>query len=217
MSESTTSGRGVASLVSGLGWLAVIGGAGLVVYGLYALFQNDFGLAAGGPLMAGGAVTITLGLLSIINATMAKAMVDTANNTAKLLNAGSMAAVTTANNPDTSDADLPSFNVPDNTANEKLDEAVDDVDNAPTDLPPDIPDIPSFGEAPGATPPPPPPPIAPDMSDPRGWPLAIDEFDLDGHLAMTLEDGSIGVETPQGWRRLPNIDDARTWLSQQSI
>jgi hypothetical protein len=51
------------------------------------------------------------------------------------------------------------------------------------------------------------------MSDPRLWPLAMDEFDLDGHLAMTLEDGSIAVETPEGWARLPNLDDARTWLS----
>jgi hypothetical protein len=32
---------------------------------------------------------------------------------------------------------------------------------------------------------------------------------------MTLEDGSIAVETPEGWRRLPNLDDARGWLAQR--
>ena len=34
-------------------------------------------------------------------------------------------------------------------------------------------------------------------------------------LAMTLEDGSIAVETPEGWCRLPNMDDARNWLAQR--
>ena len=62
---------------------------------------------------------------------------------------------------------------------------------------------------------PPPPQIVADTSDPRSWPLAIDEFNIDGHLAMTLEDGSVAVETPVGWRRLPNLDTARTWLAQQ--
>jgi hypothetical protein len=60
-----------------------------------------------------------------------------------------------------------------------------------------------------------PPVIVPDTSDPRLWPLAVDEFDLDGHLAMTLEDGSIAVETPEGWCRLPNLEDARSWLAQR--
>lgn len=73
----------------------------------------------------------------------------------------------------------------------------------------ETPDLPPFEPAPAA-----PAPITPDMSDPRLWPLAVDEFDLDGHLAMTLEDGSIAVETPAGWARLPSLEDARTWLSQ---
>jgi hypothetical protein len=74
-----------------------------------------------------------------------------------------------------------------------------------------VPDIPPFEPAAAA----PPPVIVPDTSDPRLWPLAVDEFDLDGHLAMTLEDGSIAVETPEGWCRLPNLDDARSWLAQR--
>ncbi|MEE4237695.1 MAG: hypothetical protein V2I51_13330, partial [Anderseniella sp.] len=74
----------------------------------------------------------------------------------------------------------------------------------------DVPELPPYQTAPAT---PRPAEIVPDMSDPRLWPLAMDEFDLDGHLAMTLEDGSIAVETPEGWARLPNLDDARTWLS----
>ena len=96
MSDDTTSGGGIVKLVAALGWLAVIGGAGLIGYGIYALLQSDFGMAAGAPLLAGGATTAALGLLAIVNATMARAMIDTANNTARLLAAGGVAATATA-------------------------------------------------------------------------------------------------------------------------
>ncbi len=211
MSDEATSGRGIAGLVGALGWLAVLGGGCLLGYGVYLLMQSDFGIAAGGPLMAGGAATLTLGLLCVINATMAKAMIATANNTAKLLNGGPTAggAMIIA---ETGDGDLPPMKPAadsDAAAPKADDEAVstDEVasaEEAPAQTP--------FEPAPYA---PPPPPIIPDTSDPRGWPLAIDEFDIDGHLAMTLEDSSVAVETPVGWRRLPNLDTARTWLAQQ--
>lgn len=92
---------------------------------------------------------------------------------------------------------------------------MNEVGRISTSLSSTEPDIPPFDAAVRSAPPPP-APIVPDMSDPRGWPLAIDEFDLDGRLAMTLEDGSIGVETPQGWRRLQSLDEAHAWLAQQS-
>lgn len=208
MSEEVTSGRGIAGLVGALGWLAVVGGGGLLAYGIYLLMQSDFGIAAGGPLMAGGAVTVTLGLLCVINATMAKAMIINANNTAKLLENGigaGSAMVVAA----TGDDDLPPMK-PASDSETELPETSDGddpavgADDASAQTP--------FEPAPYA---PPPPPIIPDTSDPRGWPLAIDEFNIDGHLAMTLEDSSVAVETPVGWRRLPNLDTARTWLSQQ--
>ena len=208
MSEEVTSGRGIAGIVGALGWLAVLGGVGLLGYGIYLLMQSDFGVAAGGPLMAGGAVTATLGLLCVINATMAKAMIINANNTAKLLESsvGAGSAMIVA---PTGDDDLPPMK-PVSDGETELpetsdgDDAATGADKASAQTP--------FEPAPYA---PPPPPIIPDTSDPRGWPLAIDEFNIDGHLAMTLEDGSIAVETPVGWRRLPNLDAARTWLAQQ--
>ncbi|MGB5214519.1 MAG: hypothetical protein WBN88_12850 [Anderseniella sp.] len=210
MSEEVTSGRGIAGLVGALGWLAVLGGGGLLGYGIYLLMQSDFGIAAGGPLMAGGAATLTLGLLCVINATMAKAMIMTANNTARLLDSGPSAggAMIVAA---TGDDDLPPMQQTPPTEDELAALEVDGnedqgagADEASARKP--------FEPAPYA---PPPPPIIPDTSDPRGWPLAIDEFNIDGHLAMTLEDGSVAVETPVGWRRLPNLDVARTWLAQQ--
>lgn len=210
MSEEVTSGRGIAGLVGALGWLAVLGGGGLLGYGIYLLMQSDFGIAAGGPLMAGGAATLTLGLLCVINATMAKAMIVTANNTAKLLDNGvgaGNAMILAA----TGDDDLPPMKPASDTDSEAAAPQTDGVedhdagaDQASVQKP--------FEPAPYA---PPPPPIIPDTSDPRGWPLAIDEFNIDGHLAMTLEDGSVAVETPVGWRRLPNLDTAHTWLAQQ--
>ncbi len=208
MSEEVTSGRGIAGLVGALGWLAVLGGGGLLGYGIYLLMQSDFGIAAGGPLMAGGAVTAALGLLCVINATMAKAMITNANNTAKLLESGigaSSAMVIAA----TGDDDLPPMK-PASDSETELPETNND-DDAPAGADEASAQTP-FEPAPYA---PPPPPIIPDTSDPRGWPLAIDEFNIDGHLAMTLEDGSVAVETPVGWRRLPNLDAARTWLAQQ--
>jgi len=208
MSEEVTSGRGIAGLVGALGWLAVLGGGGLLGYGIYLLMQSDFGIAAGGPLMAGGAVTAALGLLCVINATMAKAMITNANNTAKLLEDGigaSSAMVIAA----TGDDDLPPMKSASDSETELPE--INNGDDAPTGADEASAQTP-FEPAPYA---PPPPPIIPDTSDPRGWPLAIDEFNIDGHLAMTLEDGSVAVETPVGWRRLPNLDAARTWLAQQ--
>ena len=209
MSDDTTSGGGIVKLVASLGWVAVIGGLGLIGYGIYALLQSDFGMAAGAPLMAGGATTTALGLLAIVNATMARAMIDTANNTARLLERGLGAAApavaATQDIPDFSasrpsrdevDEDLPSLGAAEPQVNEP------EAD--------DVPDLPPFQTAPAA---PLPAEIVADMSDPRLWPLAMDEFDLDGHLAMTLEDGSIAVETPEGWARLPSLDDARVWLA----
>lgn len=210
MSEEVTSGRGIAGLVGALGWLAVLGGGGLLGYGIYLLMQSDFGVAAGGPLMAGGAATLTLGLLCVINATMAKAMIITANNTAKLLGSGAVTggAMVVA---DTGDDDLPPMKPISDADGEVAALETDDAENAAISADEASAQKP-FEPAPYA---PPPPPIIPDTSDPRGWPLAIDEFNIDGHLAMTLEDGSVAIETPVGWRRLPNLDVARTWLAQQ--
>jgi len=211
MSDDTTSGGGIVKLVAALGWIAVIGGAGLIGYGIYALTQSDFGMAAGAPLMAGGATTAALGLLAIVNATMARAMIDTANNTARLLAAGDGVAAASA----AAATDLPEF--PAAGKSRDADETGDTGDFPSLDnqvAEDEAPDLPPFEPAPRAPAAPPPPAIEPDMSDPRLWPLAVDEFDLDGHLAMTLEDGSIAVETPAGWARLPSLDDARTWLSQ---
>ena len=211
MSDDSTSGGGIVKIVALLGWLAVIGGVCLIGYGIYALLQSDFGMAAGAPLLAGGATTAALGLLAIVNATMARAMIDTANNTARLLASGGAVAAATAA---TTDTDVPDFSA--TTSVRGKDEAEDFPameteksgrhDEGTDD---ETPDLPPFEPAPVA-----PAPITPDMSDPRLWPLAVDEFDLDGHLAMTLEDGSIAVETPAGWARLPSLEDARTWLSQ---
>lgn len=210
MSEEATSGRGTAGLVGALGWLAVLGGGGLVGYGIYLLMQNDFGIAAGGPLMAGGAATLTLGLLCVINATMAKAMITTANNTAKLLDssaANSSALMVGA----TGDDDLPPMKPADTADRDAATPEPDNTDSETAEAD-DTPAQKPFQPAPYA---PPPPQIVPDTSDPRSWPLAIDEFNVDGHLAMTLEDGSVAIETSVGWRRLPNLDTARTWLAQQ--
>lgn len=210
MSEEVTSGRGIAGLVGALGWLAVLGGGGLLGYGIYLLMQSDLGVAAGGPLMAGGAATITLGLLCVINATMAKAMIITANNTAKLLGSGAVTggAMIVA---DTGDDDLPPMKPISDADGEAAALETDDAESAAISANEASAQTP-FEPAPYA---PPPAPIIPDTSDPRGWPLAIDEFNIDGHLAMTLEDGSVAIETPVGWRRLPNLDVARTWLAQQ--
>ena len=210
-----TSGGGIAKLVGLLGWIAVAGGVALIAYGIYALMQSDFGLAAGGPLMAGGAVTAALGLIAILNATMARAMIDTANNTARLIamsSAGGVAASAVAS-ADQAD-DVPGLPPAKEQAAE-LGEELPEMDSEPGfGEPEDAADLaPPYEPAPYA---PPAPTIVADTSDPRLWPLAIDEFDLDGRLAMTLEDGSIAVETPEGWRRLPNLDDARSWLSQQA-
>ncbi|WP_108880395.1 hypothetical protein [Anderseniella sp. Alg231-50] len=210
MSEEVTTGRGIAGLVGALGWLAVLGGGGLLGYGVYLLMQSDFGVAAGGPLMAGGAATLTLGLLCVINATMAKAMIITANNTAKLLDSSPVAGSAMMVAP-TGDDDLPPMKpIPDadgEAAAPEPDGTEDQsagADEASAQK--------AFEPAPYA---PPPAPIIPDTSDPRGWPLAIDEFNIDGHLAMTLEDGTVAVETPLGWRRLQNLDAAHGWLAQQ--
>lgn len=211
MSDDSTSGGGIVKLVAALGWVAVIGGLGLIGYGVYALLQSDFGMAAGAPLMAGGATTAALGLLAIVNATMARAMIDTANNTARLLERGLGVAAPAAS----ATADIPDFTA----SRPSRDEDEDDIPGLGTpggDIPQraddDVPDLPPYQTAPAT---PTRAEIVPDMSDPRLWPLAMDEFDLDGHLAMTLEDGSIAVETPEGWARLPNLDDARTWLAER--
>lgn len=216
MSDDTISGGGLVKAAALLGWLAVAGGLGLLGYGIYALMQDDFGMAAGAPLMAGGAVTAALGLLAIVNATAARAMIESANNTARLLQTG-IAAGATAAAAGVATADLPDFGTvspssddedsgePDFGAGDNGMQAGRDAD--------DVPDLPPF-EAAQRPPAQPAPAIVPDMSDPRLWPLAVDEFDLDGHLAMTLEDGSVAVETPQGWARLPSLDDARSWLVQ---
>ena len=207
MAEQTTLGSGVAGLVGALGWLTVIGGGGLLGYGIYLLMQSDFGIAAGGPLMAGGAATFALGLLCIVNATMARAMIATANNTARLLDGGAAANDVSIADATTGDDDLPPLQTSSDAVSDGETEATapddpgDNTDQAAARR--------SFEPTPYT------PPIVPDTSDPRGWPLAIDEFNIDGHLAMTLEDGTIAVETPVGWRRLPDLDAARTWLAQQ--
>lgn len=209
MSDDTTSGSGIVKLVASLGWVAVIGGLGLIGYGIYALLQSDFGMAAGAPLMAGGATTAALGLLAVVNATMARAMIDTANNTARLLERGLGTAATAV----VAGQDVPDFAASRPTSDDDEEElpSLGAADRETTEREADdVPDLPPFQTAPSA---PPPQEIVADMSDPRLWPLAMDEFDLDGHLAMTLEDGSIAVETPEGWARLPNLDDARAWLA----
>ncbi len=159
--------------------------------------------------MASGAVTFSLGLLCVINATLARAMIATANNTARL--PGSVAAADTTQDTAADDTGLPrpeKTSLPDDeTASPADEDNAPDADEASAQQP--------FEPAPYAPSQPPPPPIVPDTSDPRGWPLAIDEFNVDGHLAMTLEDGTVAVETPVGWRRLPNLDLARSWLAQQ--
>ena len=33
--------------------------------------------------------------------------------------------------------------------------------------------------------------------------------------SLFREDGTVAVETPVGWRRLPNLELARSWLAQQ--
>jgi len=209
MSDDSTSGGGIVKLVAALGWVAVIGGLGLIGYGVYALLQSDFGMAAGAPLMAGGATTAALGLLAVVNATMARAMIDTANNTARLLERAPGVAATAA----AVASDMPDFTAPGPQGGEDRQQmpglGTPDGDT-PQRMDDDVPDLPPYQTAPAT---PTPAEIVPDMSDPRLWPLAMDEFDLDGHLAMTLEDGSIAVETPEGWARLPNLDDARTWLA----
>jgi hypothetical protein len=223
--ENKTGGGGIARLAGMLGWLAVIGGLALVGYGLYLMFTSEAQNLAAIQMLSSGALTTAFGLIAILNATMAKAMVDTANNTARLLatggasGAGAAATTTAAAATD----DLPDFPA---TKTEPV-ASTSDSDDLPAEPSmddgnepdfPDVadtaPDIPSFEPAPTA-PAIPPAPIVPDTSDPRLWPLAVDEFDLDGHLAMTLEDGSIAVETPEGWCRLPNMEDARSWLSQR--
>lgn len=209
MSEETTSGRGIAGLVGALGWLVAMAGAALLGYSIYLLIHSNFDIVANGPLVASGAVTFSLGLLCVVNATLAKAMIVTANNTARL--SGSVVAAGSVPDTTTGDDDLP----PLENSSQSDDETTASVaeDNAPD------PDEPSaqrpFEPAPYAPSQATPPPIVPDTSDPRSWPLAIDEFNIDGHLAMTLEDGTVAVETPVGWRRLPNLDLARSWLAQQ--
>ena len=219
--ENNTGGGGIARLVGMLGWLAVIGGLALVGYGLYILFTGEEQNLAAIQMLSSGALTTAFGLIAVLNATMARAMVDTANNTARLLAAGGTGAVAKTAAAAAAD-DLPDFSatksetaVTSDTDDLPAEPSMEDGDepgfpNA-ADTPPDLP---SFEPAPTA-PAIPPATIVPDTSDPRLWPLAVDEFDLDGHLAMTLEDGSIAVETPEGWCRLPNMDDARNWLAQR--
>jgi hypothetical protein len=86
--ENNTSGGGIARLAGLLGWLAVIGGLALVGYGLYLMFTSEAQNLAAIQMLSSGALTTAFGLIAILNATMAKAMVDTANNTARLLAAG---------------------------------------------------------------------------------------------------------------------------------
>ena len=209
MSEESTSGRGVAGLVGTLGWLIAMVGAALLGYGIYLLIHSKFDVAANGPLVASGAVTFSLGLLCVVNATLARAMIVTANNTARSSN--SVVAVDSVPATVTATDDLPDMeetSKPDDEATASAGAGdAPDTDDASAQQ--------DFEPAPYAPSQPSQAPIVPDTSDPRGWPLAIDEFNVDGHLAMTLEDGSIAIETPVGWRRLPNLDMARTWLSQQ--
>ena len=203
MSEETASGRGIAGLVGALGWLVAMAGAALLGYGIYLLIYSNFDIVANGPLVASAAITFSVGLLCVVNATIAKAMIVAANNTARL--SGSGVAAGSVPDPTTGDDDLPP--VEDATQSDDQTTAPADGDETTAQQP--------FEPAPYAPSQPPPPSIVPDTSDPRSWPLAIDEFNVDGHLAMTLEDGTIAVETPVGWRRLPNLDLARTWLAQQ--
>jgi hypothetical protein len=219
--ENNTSGGGIARLAGLLGWLAVIGGLALVGYGLYLMFTSEAQNLAAIQMLSSGALTTAFGLIAILNATMAKAMVDTANNTARLLAAGGAsgagAAATTAAAAATDD--LPDFpphamtSLQHRMSRPAGRTAIDDADEPlarPADADAGCPPLRTRQPPSG-----PPPVIVPDTSDPRLWPLAVDEFDLDGHLAMTLEDGSIAVETPEGWCRLPNLDDARSWLAQR--
>jgi len=209
MSEETTSGRGIAGLVGALGWLVAMAGAALLGYGIYLLIYSNFDIVANGPLVASGAVTFSIGLLCVVNATIAKAMIVTANNTAIL--SGNVVAGDNVPEAVIDDDDLPPLEKTsqpdDETTAPVAEDNAPDADEPSTQQP--------FEPAPYAPSQVPPPPIVPDTSDPRGWPLAIDEFNVDGHLAMTLEDGTVAVETPVGWRRLPNLDLARSWLAQQ--
>lgn len=208
MSEETISGRGIAGLVGALGWFIAMVGAALFGYGIYLLIFSKFDIAANGPLMASGAVTFSLGLLCVVNATLARAMIMTANNTAR--SSDSVAAGSVADITDVAD-ELPPMEMTPNADDESAAPAAEDDARDADDTSAQRP----FEPAPYAPSQPSQPPIVPDTSDPRGWPLAIDEFNVDGHLAMTLEDGTIAVETPVGWRRLPSLELARSWLAQQ--
>ena len=207
-----TSGSGVAKVAGLLGWLAVAGGVVLAAYGAYLMFATDADRASAITSLVGGALTAGFGLLAILNSIMAGAMIDTANATARLLAAGGTVAAPTTAAAASADAGdgLPDFSAKrdDDFGSSNLD--TDPLDDDDLD---DVPDLPPFDTAPAA-PMPSAAPIVPDTSDPRLWPLAIDEFDLDGHLAMTLEDGSVAVETSEGWRRLASVEEARAWLSQ---
>lgn len=204
-----TGGSGLAKVAGMLGWLAVIGGLALVGYGAYLMFAADADAGPAIMTLVGGALTAGFGLLAVLNSIMTTAMIDTANATARLLAAGGTSAATAATSAAAVDNAIPGFSASRDDSTSRDDAA----DPAPYGEKYDVPDLPPFDTAPAA-PVPPAPPIVPDASNPELWPLAIDEFDLDGHLAMTLEDGTIAVETSEGWRRLPSLEDARTWLSQ---
>ena len=211
-------GSGLAKVTGVLGWLAVMGGLTLAGFGTYQMVAADTGSGPAIMTLVGGALTAAFGLLAVLNSIMAAAMIDTANAMARLLAAGGTSAATVATAsavaadaiPDFSASREDAFTATDTTGDSA---SHDEPDSAPYENADDVPELPPFDTAPAA-PVPPAAPIVPDASDPRLWPLAIDEFDLDGHLAMTLEDGTIAVETSEGWRRLSNIEDARTWLSQ---
>jgi hypothetical protein len=93
--ENKTSGSGIASLAGAIGWLAVLGGLALVGYGLYLMFTSETQNLAAIQLLSSGAITTAFGLLAILNATMTKAMVSTANNTARLLATGGASVAAT--------------------------------------------------------------------------------------------------------------------------
>ena len=209
MSEEVTTGRAIAGLVGMLGWLVALVGVALLGYGIFLLIGSNFDIAANATVVASGAVTFSLGLLCVVNATLAKAMIVTANNTAR----SSTAVVAVDTVPDTT-----AITDDTDTAEEIPEPEEQPAQSAPEEETPDADQASAqqqFESGPYASSRQTQAPIVPDTSDPRGWPLAIDEFNVDGHLAMTLEDGSIAVETPVGWRRLPNLDQARTWLAQQ--
>ena len=209
MSEEVTTGRAIAGLIGTLGWLVALVGVALLGYGIFLLIGSNFDIAANATVVASGAVTFSLGLLCVVNATLAKAMIVTANNTARsstdVVAVDAVPATTTVT--DDADAMEEPPEQDEQPAQSASEEEAPDADQASAQQ--------QFEAGPYASSQQAQPPIVPDTSDPRGWPLAIDEFNVDGHLAMTLEDGSIAVETPVGWRRLPNLDQARTWLAQQ--